>query len=78
MPIPWPLAIAVYFTLWWLVLFAVLPIDIRSLHEVEGAPEAEGSDPGAPVAPRLLFKAAITTVVTTVIFAIFLAFVAYS
>lgn len=63
-----PLAFAVYFTIWWTVLFAILPIGVRSLHE-EGA-VAPGSEPGAPVNPRLAMKALWTTVVSAVVFAI--------
>jgi len=47
-------AVAVYFTMWWIVLFAILPLGVRSLHEEGDTPE--GSDPGAPVAPMLLKK----------------------
>ena len=46
------LAIAVYFVIWWTVLFAVLPIGVRTQGEdgviVPGTPES------APTAPRLL------------------------
>jgi predicted secreted protein len=61
------MAIAIYFTIWWIVLFAILPWGVRSQHE-DGEVVA-GTDPGAPVAPRLLIKAIATTLVTTVIFA---------
>jgi predicted secreted protein len=67
LPFSTPLAVAIYLTMWWIVLFAVLPIGVRSQHE-EAEPAAEGSDPGAPVAPRLLVKAAITTVVSAILF----------
>ena len=41
-------ALAIYFVLWWVVLFVTLPFGVRSQHEDgEGAP---GTDPGAPVA----------------------------
>ena len=37
---------AIYFVLWWLVLFLTLPFGVRSQHEDgEGTP---GTDPGAP------------------------------
>jgi predicted secreted protein len=62
-----PIGLAIYFTIWWIVLFAVLPFGVRSQHE--GADMIPGTDPGAPVAPRLLLKAAITTVVACVLFA---------
>ena len=61
-------AIAIYFVLWWIVLFAVLPFGVRSQAEAgEGVP---GSDPGAPVAPLMLRKLVWTTIVSAVIFAI--------
>jgi predicted secreted protein len=63
-------AIAVYFIIWWAVLFAVLPFGIRSAHEA-GANVEAGHDAGAPVNPRLLRKAAITTCAATVLFAVF-------
>ena len=62
-----PMAIAIYFTIWWIVLFAILPWGVRSQHE-DGEIVA-GTDPGAPVAPRLLIKAVATTIVATIIFA---------
>jgi len=62
-----PMSIAVYFTIWWTVLFAVLPFGIRSQHE--SGEITEGTDPGAPVAPRLMLKAIVTTGVSAVLFA---------
>jgi predicted secreted protein len=70
MPIQTPLAIAVFLTIWWIVLFTVLPLGVRSLHEDGETPA--GSDPGAPLAPMLLKKAAITTAIATVVFGVFL------
>ncbi|HEY8579285.1 MAG TPA: DUF1467 family protein [Beijerinckiaceae bacterium] len=70
-----PLAFAIYFTMWWTVLFAILPWGVRSLHEEGGAPA--GADPGAPVAPRLALKALWTTAVTTVLFGLFYAWYVY-
>jgi predicted secreted protein len=59
-------ALAVYFILWWVVFFAILPFGVRSQHE---EPEiAAGTDPGAPVRPHLLVKAIVTTVITAVVF----------
>jgi predicted secreted protein len=66
LPVPTAMAIAIYFTLWWTLLFAILPFGVRSQHETgEVVP---GSEPGAPQAPALLKKAVWTTVVTTVVF----------
>jgi len=60
-------AVAVYFLIWWVVLFAVLPWGVRSQHE--GGEVAPGTDPGAPAIPRLGRKLLWTTVVSAVIFA---------
>ena len=60
-------AIAIYFLIWWLTLFAVLPWGVSAQGE-EGAP---GTDPGAPRVPHLKAKLIWTTVVATAIFAVF-------
>lgn len=63
--------IAVYFVVWWLTLVAVLPIGQQSHHEA-GAEIVAGSDPGAPVRPRLVMKMLITTVLAAVFTALLL------
>jgi predicted secreted protein len=60
-------AIAIFFLIWWVVLFAVLPWGIRSQHE--GGEIMPGTDPGAPTVPKLGRKLVWTTVVASVIFA---------
>lgn len=59
--------LAVYFVIWWTVLFAVLPFGIRS--QAESGEVSHGSEPGAPAIPNLKRKALITTVVAAVVFA---------
>jgi predicted secreted protein len=59
-------AIAVYFLIWWVVLFAVLPWGVRA----QGEGRAAGTDPGAPVIARLGARLVWTTIVATVIFAV--------
>ncbi len=59
-------AIAIYFLIWWLVLFAVLPWGVRS--QQESGEVTRGTDPGAPAIPRLKAKLLWTTVVATAIF----------
>jgi predicted secreted protein len=59
--------IAIFFLIWWIALFAVLPWGIRSQHE-DGA-VVPGTDPGAPVLPRLRRVLVWTTVVSIVVFA---------
>jgi predicted secreted protein len=60
-------SIAIYFIIWWLVLFAVLPIGVRS--QQESGPVVAGTDPGAPAKPMLLRKLIATTVVAALVFA---------
>jgi predicted secreted protein len=58
---------AIYFVLWWIVLFLTLPFGVRSQHEDgEGVP---GTDPGAPVATRMGAKLIWTTLISGVVFA---------
>jgi predicted secreted protein len=62
---------AIYFVIWWVVLFLTLPFGVRSQHEDgEGAGQAvPGTDPGAPVATRMGRKLIWTTVISAMIFA---------
>ena len=68
-------ALAIYFVIWWTVLFAVLPFGVRTQGEagevVPGTPES------APAAPRILRTFGITTMVATVVFAIAYVVIAY-
>jgi predicted secreted protein len=57
--------IAVYLVIWWVVLFAVLPFGVKSQHEAgEVVP---GTEPGAPVRPRLLLKFLVTSAIAAVL-----------
>lgn len=67
----WPLGLAVYFTFWWVALFAVLPLGVRSIHE-DSAETPEGVERAAPVAPMMAKKALITSLVAAVAFALLL------
>jgi predicted secreted protein len=60
-------AIAIYFLVWWLTLFVVLPFGVRSQHE--GEDYAQGTDPGAPILAGIGRKLIWTTVVASLIFA---------
>ncbi len=64
---PIPLAIAIYFTIWWVTLFAILPFGARS--QAESGEITAGTEPGAPMAPRLLRTALWTTFVSAILFA---------
>jgi predicted secreted protein len=56
--------IALYFVIWWTLLFAVLPFGVRS--QAEAGEIVAGSEPGAPSAPALREKAIWTTLVSSV------------
>ena len=60
--LPWATLVALYFIVWWVSLFAVLPIGVQNAEEAGEARQAT-ADPGAPVEPSLLMKAAITSVI---------------
>ena len=61
-------AIAIYFIIWWVVLFAVLPWGVRS--QEESGEIGAGTDPGAPQVPRIWLKLLWTTIAAGVIFAV--------
>ena len=46
--------LAIYFVLWWVMLFVTLPFGVRSQHEEGG--DLQGTDPGAPVATGMLWQ----------------------
>jgi len=60
--------IAVYFVIWWITLFAILPFGVKNSAE-EGVAVEEGNEPGAPVRAMLVRKAAINSVVAGIAFA---------
>jgi predicted secreted protein len=60
------LSVALFFIIWWTVLFAVLPLGVKSQYEHgEVVPGTEGA---APHKPMLLRKVVITTLVAAVVF----------
>jgi predicted secreted protein len=58
--------LAIYFLIWWLTLFAVLPFGMRKEAETEIVP---GTDPGAPALHVMWRKLGWTTLIATLIFA---------
>ena len=63
------LSAALFFVIWWMVLFAVLPLGVRSQYEEgEVTPGTEGA---APHKPMLLRKLLITTLVAAIVFGLF-------
>ncbi|MFM9850426.1 MAG: DUF1467 family protein [Hyphomicrobiaceae bacterium] len=69
------LGLAIYFIVWWTVLFAVLPIGLRTQeeegHVVPGTPES------APARPRFLFIIGMTSLISAVVFALIYAVVVW-
>ena len=60
-------ALAIFFLIWWVVLFAVLPWGIRSQHETDDM--VPGTDPSAPTSVSVVQKLLWTTVVAIVVYA---------
>lgn len=63
----WVSGIALYFLIWWVVLFLMLPIGTRSQLEEEDI--TLGTDHGAPTSPNIGRKLIFTTLLTTAVFA---------
>jgi predicted secreted protein len=59
--------IGIYLVIWWTLLFAMLPIGVRT--QAEEGEVAPGTAESAPHAPRLLLKMLATTVVSAIVFA---------
>lgn len=57
--------VALYFVLWWLVLFAVLPFGVRTQDEADEV--TLGTTASAPRGPHMLRAVIATTLVTAVI-----------
>ena len=59
----------IYMIVWWTVLFCILPMRTTSYAEA-GVEVTDGGDPGAPMDPKLGWKAWTTTWVSAIVFAI--------
>ena len=62
-------AVSVYLVLWWVVLFAVLPLGVTTHHDA-GIPVPGGGEPGSPVNPNLKRKFITTTWVSAIVFVV--------
>lgn len=65
----WATSLAVFFVIWWVMLFTILPLNIRGQWE-DGSPD-DGTEPGAPVQPQMLKKVILTTIVALIVFVAF-------
>ena len=56
----------IYIIIWWIVFFAILPIDVERQKTIKN----DGEDPGSPENPKMLKKFIYCTVITTVLFTV--------
>ena len=61
----WLTGLAIYFIIWWITLFMILPFGVRA-----PAKHAEGHEPGAPEKPRMLPKMVVNSVVAFIVWLI--------
>ena len=59
-------AIAIYVVIWWTVLFAILPIGVRT--QGEDGSVVPGTPASAPTQPRLMRVVVLTTLVSALVF----------
>ncbi len=64
----WPLAIALFFVIWWIVLFAVLPFGVRT--QGESGNVVPGTPASAPARFPLARVCVINTIVAICVFAV--------
>lgn len=60
---------AVYFIIWWVTLFAVLPFGMKT--QEEDGDVTLGTTESAPARPRLVRTIILTTVVAAIIFGVY-------
>jgi len=60
----WFTGVAAYVVIWWVVIFAILPLGVRP------AEDEMGQRVGAPANPRLGIKAVATTIISAVLWGI--------
>ena len=56
----------IYIIIWWIVFFAILPIDVERKKLIK----VEGEDPGSPENPKMIKKFIYCTGITTILFII--------
>lgn len=65
----WGMLAAIYLVVWWICLFVVLPIGVRT--QADEGESILGTAESAPVRPMLVRKALATTVLAAVVVALF-------
>lgn len=62
------LAVALYFMIWWITLFAVLPFGVKT--QEEDGEILEGTPRSAPATPRIARVMVINTIVASIAFSV--------
>ncbi len=65
--------VVVYILLWWVTLFATLPLGVRG--QAEDGNIVEGSEPGAPVKPDMKRKLILTSIIAGILWVIICAII---
>ncbi len=65
-PIGGVMALALYFIVWWVSLFAVLPFGVRT--QSDSGEVIQGTSAGAPVEARMARVVMLTTIVASLVF----------
>ena len=69
------LSIALFFIIWWTMLFAILPIGLRT--QGEAGEIVPGTPASAPVKPRFLWIIGVNTLVSVAVFLLVRAAIVY-
>lgn len=69
-------AAAIYFVIWWLMLFTVLPWGIRGQHESDDK-IVKGSDPGAPIKAMMKRKVIQNSILSAIVWAVVMAIIKF-
>ena len=64
----------IYIILWWIVFFAILPIDVNR----KKFKKIDGEDPGSPENPKILKKFIYTSIISSLLFLIIYYLVHYN
>ncbi len=64
--------LAIFFMLWWIILFAMLPFGMHRTQE-EAGEVIPGTEPSAPERPKFLKVIVLTTIMASILFGGFLA-----
>lgn len=62
----WISGTAIFFIIWWVVLFAALPIGLRTQQDDEDV--TLGTTPSAPRGPHMARALVLTTIISVVVF----------